>query len=229
MALADQIKSLQDQMQGFDVSDLSFENIGTWPLLIKIIVWMVILVGLVVGGYKFVISDLQVTEAAAIAKEAELKKQFEDKAFQAANLDAYRKQMEEMKESFGALISQLPTDTEVPGLLEDISNRGAASGLTLQSIALQPEVTHEFYIELPIKIQASGSYHDMGAFVSGVASLPRIVTLTNFTIKPLSGAKSGSGGNLSLDIIASTYRYKEMNAQGASAKGGNGKPQKGGK
>ena len=209
MALADQIKNLQEQMQGFDINELSFDNIGSWPLLIKIIIWVGLSVALVVGGYQLIISDMQITQASEIAKEATLKKQFEDKAFQAANLDAYKKQMEEMNESFGALVSQLPTDTEVPGLLEDISNRGAESGLSFDSIALQSEVAKEFYIQLPIKIKAEGTYHNMGAFVSGVASLPRIVTLTDFTIKPIKPVLSGGNGDLVLDIIASTYRYRD--------------------
>ncbi len=216
MAFPDQIKSLQEQMQGFDVSELSLENIGAWPVLIKILVWIVVFVGIIFAGYKFLISPLQATQAVAIEKEVTLKKQFEDKAFQAANLIAYRKQMVEMKESFGALISQLPSDTEVPGLLEDISNRGSASGLTFNAITLQRETSREFYIQLPIKIQAKGSFHDMGAFVSGVASLPRIVTLTNFSIKPK--GRRGDSSNLQLDITASTYRYK-----GESGKGGKNK------
>lgn len=221
MAFSDQIKTLQEQMQGFDVSELSVENMGTWPIVVKLVVWVMVFAGIIFAGYNFLISDLQVTEAAAIANEGELKKQFEDKAFQAANLDAYRKQMEEMKESFGALISQLPSDTEVPGLLEDISNRGASSGLEFNTIALQPEVTKEFYIELPIKIEASGTYHDMGAFVSGVASLPRIVTLSDFSIRP----KGDKGSNLKLDITASTYRYKDLAVVGGAGnkKKGNNK------
>jgi type IV pilus assembly protein PilO len=226
MAFSDQIKTIQEQMQGFDVSELSFENIGSWPIFIKLIAWVAIFTAIIFGGYKFIVSDMQVTQAAAVNKEAELKKQFENKAFQAANLDAYRKQMKEMEESFGALISQLPSDTEVPGLLEDISNRGASSGLAFNAITLQAEVTKEFYIELPIKIQATGTYHDMGAFVSGVASLPRIVTLSNFSIRPQGG--KGDSSNLLLDITASTYRYKDDGADSkakgkAAAKGRKGK------
>jgi len=196
-------------MQGFDVNDLTAENIGTWPVVVKAIVWVLVFVGIVFAGYNFVISDMLISQEQAIAQEAELKKQFEDKAYQAANLEAYRKQMIEMKESFGALISQLPSDTEVPGLLEDISNRGASSGLEFKSIQLQAEATREFYIELPIQISATGTYHDMGAFVSGVASLPRIVTLSDFTITP-----QGSDGTLQLGITASTYRYKDLAAVG---------------
>lgn len=212
MAFSDQIKTLQEQMQGFDINDLTADNIGTWPTIVKAVVWLLALVGILFAGYTFIISDMLLAQEGAIAEEATLKKQFEDKAYQAANLQAYRKQMDEMKESFGALISQLPSDTEVPGLLEDISNRGAGSGLAFKNIILQSEATREFYIELPIKIVATGTYHDMGAFVSGVASLPRIVTLSNFSITPV------SGGNLTLDITASTYRYKDLAGAGVGKK-----------
>ena len=103
------------------------------------------------------------------------------------------------------MISQLPSDTEVPGLLEDITNKGLLNGLEISTIDLQPEVSREFYVELPIAIVASGSYHDLGAFVSGMAGLPRIVTLHDFSI-------SGTGTNsaaLSMNITAKTYRYKD--------------------
>src|SRR5690606_36961694 len=130
------------------------------------------------------IADLRNELATTEMKEATLKKEFEDKAFKAANLEALRKQMEEMQISFGALVKQLPTDTEVPGLIEDITNKGVESGLEIRKIELQPEQTKEFYVELPIKIEVSGSYHDFGTFVSGIAGLPRIVTLHNFKIEP---------------------------------------------
>jgi type IV pilus assembly protein PilO len=111
--------------------------------------------------------------------------------------------MKEMEESFGALVAQLPSDTEVPGLLEDIDEKGAESGLTINSISLQPEKTAEFYVELPISVKVSGSYHDLGNFVSGIAGMPRIVTLHDYTI-----AKAKSGGLLDMVITAKTYRYK---------------------
>jgi type IV pilus assembly protein PilO len=114
-------------------------------------------------------------------------------------------QMVEMEESFGALISQLPSDTEVPGLLEDITNKGLLNGLSISSIDLQPEISREFYVELPIAIVATGSYHDLGAFVSGMAGLPRIVTLHDFTIR----ANGDNSAALSMNITAKTYRYKD--------------------
>ena len=125
---------------------------------------------------------MQLQLEAAQKQELTLKKDYEQKAFQAANLDAYKAQMVEMRESFGALVSQLPSDTEVPGLLEDITNNGVLNGLEFSTITLKPEVAKEFYVELPISIAAKGKFHDIGAFVSGMAGLPRIVTLHDFTI-----------------------------------------------
>jgi type IV pilus assembly protein PilO len=146
--------------------------------------------------------------ANAEAKEVKLKKDFEAKAFQAANLEAYRQQMAEMEESFGALVSQLPSDTEVPGLLEDITNKGLLNGLDIASIDLQKESAKEFYVELPIAIAASGSYHDLGAFISGMAGLPRIVTLHDFEIT----TDKKDANKLDMKIIAKTYRYKDGDA-----------------
>jgi type IV pilus assembly protein PilO len=116
--------------------------------------------------------------------------------------------MVEMEESFGALVSQLPSDTEVPGLLEDITNKGLLNGLEIASIDLQKETAREFYVELPIAINASGSYHDLGAFISGMAGLPRIVTLHDFTIS----AKGNDANHLRMNIVAKTYRYKDGDA-----------------
>ena len=162
----------------------------------------------ITAGYYYHIEALQIELAKVEAQEVELKKDFEKKAFQAANLDAYRQQMVEMEESFGALVSQLPSDTEVPGLLEDITNKGLLNGLEIASIDLQAETAKEFYVELPIAISASGSYHDLGAFISGMAGLPRIVTLHDFTIS-LSG---DDANHLRMSIIAKTYRYKDGDA-----------------
>jgi type IV pilus assembly protein PilO len=159
-------------------------------------------------GYFYHVQNLQLRLESAVAKEASLRVEFEEKAFQAANLAAYKKQMDEMVVSFGALVSQLPSDTEVPGLLEDITNKGMLNGLEFDSIELQEEVTREFYIELPIKIIARGSYHDLGAFISGMAGLPRIVTLHDFRIIQ----EDAQSSILKLEITAKTYRYKEEEA-----------------
>ena len=201
MAFEDTMRSLRE----FNINDLDFDNVGSWPAAIKLIIWVVLLAGVVVGGYYYHIEDLQLQLATVEAKEIALKKDFEKKAFQAANLDAYRQQMVEMEESFGALVSQLPSATEVPGLLEDITNKGLLNGLNIASIDLQKEQSREFYVELPIAINAAGSYHDLGAFISGMAGLPRIVTLHDFNIS----AKGSNANHLNMQIIAKTYRYKD--------------------
>ena len=204
MALEDTLQSLRE----FDVNDLDFENIGVWPTPIKAIVWIFLLVAVLVGGYYYHIKELQEALAKEEKQEVALKKDFESKAFQAANLEAYRQQMVEMEESFGALVSQLPSDTEVPGLLEDITNKGLLNGLDIGSIDLQRERAREFYVELPISITATGSYHDLGAFISGMAGLPRIVTLHDFDIS----TNKKNANALSMKIIAKTYRYKDEDA-----------------
>ncbi|MFN2287475.1 MAG: type 4a pilus biogenesis protein PilO [Chromatocurvus sp.] len=201
MALEDSLRALRE----FDLNDLSVDNLGTLPMVLKAIIGLLLFAAVLAGGYYFHVEDLRLQLDREISRESSLKQEYEKKAFQVANLDAYRRQMVEMEESFGALISQLPSDTEVPGLLEDITNKGLLNGLNIASINLQPEVSREFYVELPIAIEASGSYHDLGAFISGMAGLPRIVTLHDFTV-------SGSGDNasdLKLSITAKTYRYKD--------------------
>jgi type IV pilus assembly protein PilO len=201
MALEDTLRSLRE----FDVNNINLDNVGTLPVPVKILFAVIVFVLVVTAGYYYHIKNLQASLAKVQAEEAQLKQDFEKKAFQVANLDAYRQQMVEMEESFGALISQLPSDTEVPGLLEDITNKGLLNGLVISSIDLQPEVSREFYVELPIAIVASGSYHDLGAFVSGMAGLPRIVTLHNFTI----GVSGSDTAELNMNITAKTYRYKD--------------------
>ena len=150
----------------------------------------------------FKVKDLNMDLERVQKKEQELRTTFNKRAHEAANLDAYRAQMEEMSQAFGAMLNQLPKESEVPGLLEDITDRGASAGLEIKSIKLQKEIVKEFYVELPISIHVIGSYHQLGAFVSGVAGLPRIVTLHNYTIK------KAERGALDMTIQAKTYRYK---------------------
>jgi type IV pilus assembly protein PilO len=204
MALEDTLRAVRE----FDLSDLDLDNVGSWPMPVKIVVWALLLILVLIAGYYWHIEGMQQQLGDAQAKELTLKQDFEKKAFQAANLEAYRQQMAEMEESFGALVSQLPSDTEVPGLLEDITNKGLLNGLSIQSIDLQPEVAKEFYVELPISISATGSYHDLGAFISGMAGLPRIVTLHDFQIT----ADPKNANALDMKIIAKTYRYKDGDA-----------------
>lgn len=200
-----------EQLQNLDVTDLDWERVGVWPAPVRVILCLAAAAAIVALGYVGFVKDKNQQLEVVQRKELTLRQSFEDKAFEAANLDRYRQQMREMEESFGALVSRLPTDTEVPGLLEDIDDKGVESRLTINSVALQNEVTTEFHIELPIKVVVSGGYHEFGAFVSGIAGMPRIVTLHDFTITKASKSGNASGtGQLTMDILAKTYRYKSQ-------------------
>lgn len=198
MAFIESLKELKD----VDFADLDIQQIGVWPAALKAILLLTVLLVILALGYFFKVQDVSQQTQIAARQEAELLREYENKAFLAANLDAYRAQMVELDETFGALLQQLPKDTEVPGLLEDITEVAYGSGLSMKSISLQPEKTTEYYVELPIRIDVTGDYHDFGSFVSGVASLPRIVTLHDYTIKETEGAL------LNMVIEAKTYRYK---------------------
>jgi type IV pilus assembly protein PilO len=186
------------------LNNLDFENVGSWPMPVKAFFWLITTALSGWGVYHFMLSESLILLEAERAKETKLMQEYERKAFQAANLDRYKAQMDEMENTFGALLRQLPKDAEVPGLLEDITHTGLSAGLEFQSITLAGEQSKEFYIELPINISVRGGYHALGAFVSGVAALPRIVTLHDFRIK------AGDAPNdLTMEILAKTYRYKE--------------------
>lgn len=202
MSLSDAVESLKK----IELSELDVNNLGAWPLAVKYITCFLLLLAGLGAGYYFYLQDLQLQLEQQQAQESSLKQQFSSKASLAANLEAYKAQMVEMEESFGMLLRQLPSDTEVPGLLEDITRTGLESGLEFEEIKLQPEVTQQFYIELPIQISVVGTYHDLATFVSAVASLPRIVTLHDFDIKPAGG---DSVSTLSMKVLAKTYRYND--------------------
>ena len=200
MNLADQIKSINN----VDLSDLNLEAMASWPPLLKIILLSALFVALLVAGF-YHIEDLNKRLKLAEREETTLRLDFEQKAFEAANLAAYKAQLAEMEVRFGALVAQLPSETEVPGLLEDITDKGELNGLSIERIDLLDEQAQNFYVELPIAIQAVGSYHDIGAFISGMAGLPRIVTLHDFEIVTARDAPS----TLEISIQAKTYRYGE--------------------
>ncbi|MCR9278133.1 MAG: type 4a pilus biogenesis protein PilO [Pseudomonadaceae bacterium] len=203
MALQDSL----DQLKDFDLSDLDVNNIGNWPGIVKAILLALVFVLFVVGGYYLVLTEKQQALEKAQKQEVSLRSEYESKAEQAANLEEYREQKAEMERMFDSLLSQLPKDTEVPGLLEDITRTALDNELTIESIELRPENRTEFYIELPIQIVVEGDYHKIGTFVSGVANLSRIVTLHDFTIQPES-----SPNELKMDILAKTYRYLDEEA-----------------
>lgn len=197
------IETSVNELKTFDWNNLNDpDSIGVWPGPVRLLLVVLLFSACVGAGYWFHIKNLQAELARVEAAEAGLRTDLESKAVLAANLEAYRAQMVEMEERFGALLGQLPSQTEVPGLLEDITFTGLGSGLEFSTIQLQSEIAREFYIELPITISVTGGYHDFGSFVSGVASLSRIVTLHDFTIS--------SGENrdeLTMQITARTYRY----------------------
>jgi type IV pilus assembly protein PilO len=194
-------KDIIEQLQSVDFNNLDANNIGMWPMPLKVIVLIIAFVAALGAGYYFYLTPKLQEQDQLAQQEQTLRSQYEDKANQAANLDELKQQRIEMEESFGALLRQLPTDTEVPGLLEDITLTGLDAGLEFNAIDLQSERRQEYFIELPIQITVEGSYHNMGAFVSGVANLSRIVTLHDFQISP------AGGDLLQMQIQARTYRY----------------------
>jgi type IV pilus assembly protein PilO len=194
-----------DQLRKLDAND-----IGRWPLLFRTLLIAILFVAVVGGGTYVWVVRTQLPELDRVEKkEQELKATFEMKQRKAANFEDYKLQLDEMQRSFGTMLRQLPGKTEVPNLLVDISQTGLASGLEEQLFQPSPEVRRDFYAELPIRIRLLGTYHELGNFVSGIAALPRIVTLHDLSITP--DSKSASG-QLVLDVTAKTYRYLDEEA-----------------
>ncbi|MCP1415843.1 MULTISPECIES: type 4a pilus biogenesis protein PilO [Pseudomonas] len=201
--------SLSEWFEGLrkiDINELDTGNMGSWPPAIKCLVAGLLMLLVLAMGYNFSTRDLENQLDLKREEESILKEQFADKARMAANLDLYTRQLKEMESAFDVLLRQLPGDTEVPGLLEDITRTGLGSGLEFEEIKLLPEVAQPFYIELPIQITVTGGYHELATFVSGVAGLPRIVTLHDFDLAPVSPE---GAPKLRLSILAKTYRYND--------------------
>lgn len=204
--------SLSDDLRG--INDLDLNNVGAWPPVVRGLACFVLVVLVLVAGYFLHLQELQEQLERVTAEEVQLKEDFARKAEKAANLEAYKEQMERLNVKFGALLQQLPSDTEVPGLLEDITRIGLASGLEFDEIKLMPEVAQQFYIELPIQITVAGTYHDFATFVSGVASQDRIVTMHDFEIRHPDTSELQSpiyaAGKIKMSILARTYRYNDQ-------------------
>ncbi len=217
------LKRFFEQLQNLDPRD-----VGRWPFLFRaltVAIVFVVATGLLVWQfvYRGNLPDLRQAEA----EQQQLWNTFDQKQRKAANLEAYRQQLAEIERTFGAMLRQLPGKTEVPSLLVDISQTGLASGLQEQLFQPAAENRRDFYAELPIKIRLTGSYHEFGAFASGIAALPRIVTLHDIQITPTTQRRSGRGAaaaptdQLTLDVTAKTYRYleeSELAEQDAQAK-----------
>ena len=190
-----------------DLNDLDLTNIARWPVAARAVVILFLMGGVIFLGYWFHTKEQLVDLQEIEQHETSLRALFEQKAKQAANLEAYQQQLVEMRESFGAMLRQLPNKTEVADLLVDVSQTGLASGLEFELFKPTGEIPREFYAELPINIRVIGRYHEFGDFISGVAGLPRIVTLNNVAIKR-KGSKDDAN-LLTMDMIAKTYRYLE--------------------
>ena len=199
--------SIIDDLRSLDTNDP-----GRWPLPIRIGAVGVVFVAVVAFGvYMFVIKTEKPLLERAQREEQELRATFEDRQRKAANFDAYRAQLAEIERDFGAMLRQLPGRTEVPSLLVDISQTGLGAGLEERLFQPTGEIQKDFYAELPIKLRYTGSYHELGNFVSGIAALPRIVTLHDISIKP---ASADTPDELTLDVTAKTYRYLDEEAAG---------------
>ena len=196
-------------LNDLDVEDL--KKIGTAPLPVKIAIIVVLCIGLAVAGY-FLDTTTQIAELdKVIAEEQQLRKVFAGKQAKAANLEAYKQQLEEMRTSFGTLLRQLPNETEIETLLTDISQTGISAGLEIDYFKPEGLRPKEFYSEYPIKLKVTGRYHEFAEFISGVAALPRIVTVQDIAIKP-SDAKKG-GVKLTMELTAITYQYLDESAE----------------
>jgi len=189
-----------------ELRTLNVREPGRWPFAIRAVaVAICFVIVSVILVYLFVWQDRMPALQQSEDQEVKLRAEYKDKHAKAVNLQLYTQQLADIEKSFGALLRQLPSKTEVPNLLVDISQTGLAAALEEKLFQPGTEVKKDFYAELPIHIQLTGSYHEFGAFVSGIAALPRIVTLHDIQITPV--GKSGSYDQLQLDLTAKTYRY----------------------
>ena len=198
--------NLIEELQSLDAND-----VGRWPLPFRVAV--IVIVFFVVTGlgiYWFIVKDKAPQLERAQNEEQELRLTFENKQRKAANYDAYKAQLSQIEQSFGTMLRQLPGETEIPSLIVDISQTGLAAGLQEKLFVPQGEIPKDFYAEKPIKIRLTGGYHEIGNFVSGIAALPRIVTLHDINITP---EGKDSFDKLSLEVMAKTYRYIDEEAE----------------
>lgn len=195
---------------------LDMKDVGRWPFVFRAIAVAIIFLVVAVGGtYYFVWRDMIPQLEQAKQQEVDLRATFESRQKLAANLEAYKAQLAEVEQTFGAMLRQLPGETEVPSLLVDISQTGLAAGLEERLFQPLAEVSREAYSELPIRMQVVGTYHELGNFVSGVVALPRIVTLHDISLRPEQqrGGQAEPGGRLIMNLTAKTYRYLEEGDQ----------------
>ena len=200
-----------------DLRNLDRNNVGGWPKSIKTFFAVLIFALILLGGWWFKIRDQQTDLETQQRKEESLKKEFATKQAKVVNLAQYRKQLEDMKEMLRTMLRQLPSKTEMPDLLVDISQTALAAGIVVDLFQPGGEIVKEFYAEKPIQLKMIGTYHQFGTFISGVASLPRVVILTMHDVslkpaRPATGANTAAqalaaGGELLLEGTVKTYRY----------------------
>ncbi len=201
-------RSLASQFQG-----LSLDNVGAWPAAPRITMWLFVLIICAVGGWFALWSGQKEQLEQLQAEEQKLKDEYKGKLQQAINLEELRKQREQVSQYVLTLEKQLPSKSEMDALLSDINQAGVGRGLDFELFRPGQTNVREYYAELPIAVKVSGKYHDLGAFASDIANLPRIVTLNNLNLQ------SGKGGSLTFDATAKTYRYldpEEIAAQRAA-------------
>jgi len=200
--------SVLDQVRDLDPNDP-----GRWPMVFRLgAIGLIFILAVVLLAYFLAWKPKKPELDAARGEETQLLEKLEAKAKKAANLDAYKAQLAEMEQSFGAMLRKLPNKTEVPNLLTDISQQGTAAGLDQKLFQPTAQNIKDFYAELPIKMRLTGSFHSIGAFVSGIAALPRIVTLHDVEITQ----KAKNSDELQLDVTAKTYRYLDEEEQAAA-------------
>ena len=194
--------NLVEELKTLDVND-----VGRWPLVFRAaVIALAFVVVTALGTYWFIVKDKAPLLERAQQEEQDYKTTFENKQRKAANYDAYKAQLQQIEQSFGTMLRQLPGETEIPSLIVDISQTGLAAGLQEKLFQPQAEIPKDFYAEKPIKIELAGGYHEIANFVSGVAALPRIVTLHDIVITP---ENPDEFDRLNIEVTAQTYRYLE--------------------
>ncbi|QER38417.1 type 4a pilus biogenesis protein PilO [Acinetobacter suaedae] len=207
--------TVEQFFQQFNTLDMN--NYGSWPWSVKVTCWIFILLAVAALGYFLVIQKQLQTIANAQAREQSLLNEFREKESKLRNLQQYQTQLQEMEANFNQQLEQLPKETEIPSLVEDMNLTGVNSGLKFKNIRLEKEIRQEFFIEQPISLEATGDYHAFGAFATGIASLPRIVTLHDFTVE----AKEDTQKKSDIPVVhytvkAKTYRYVGADDQAES-------------
>ena len=208
-----------------DFRNLNPQDVGTWPLAPRLATLVGLFILILAGGWWFLWNEQLETLTAREQEEVKLKDEFIAKKTQAANLDLYRQQLNEIDRSFGALLRQLPSKSEVEALLVEVNQSGMGRGLQFELFKPNQEIVKDFYAELPINVKLTGQYHDFGAFAADIARLSRIVTLNNISIAGSAQAKDGA---LAMDAVAKTVRYLDEEELAAkrkaaqAAKGGKG-------